>query len=75
MDRSLGGEESQLSKSRMDVLKQQGSRKRGRLHLRWEDCLKRDVRKAEEDDKWREKAVNREKWEMTTAKAVQPYKN
>ena len=28
--------------------------------LRWEDCVKRDLRKAEEEEKWREKADNRE---------------
>ena len=27
--------------------------------LRWENCVKRDVRRAE-DDKWREKAADRE---------------
>ena len=37
-------------------------RKMGRPQLRWEDCVKGDVRKAEEGDKWGEKAVNRGKW-------------
>ena len=35
--------------------------KRGSSHMRWEDCVKRDVRKAKEDDKWSEKAVDGEK--------------
>ena len=30
--------------------------------LRWEDCVKRDLRKAEEEEKWREKANNRDQW-------------
>ena len=30
--------------------------------LRWEDCVKRDVRKAEEEEHWREKANNRDQW-------------
>ena len=37
-----------------------------RPQLRWEECVKRDVRKAEEDDKWRAK---------TAAGAVQQYMN
>ena len=28
--------------------------KRVRSHLRWENCIKRDVRHVEEDEKWRE---------------------
>ena len=40
---------------RAEIKKQEGSRKRGRPELRWDDCVKRDLRKAEEEDKWREK--------------------
>ena len=44
--------------------KKQGSyRKRGRPQLRWEDCMKRDQRHAEDEEKWREKANNRERWD------------
>lgn len=41
--------------------------------LRWEDCVKRVVREAEEGGKYvlMEKAVIREQYNMTTAKAVQ----
>ena len=30
--------------------------------LRWEDCMKRDLRKAEEEDEWGEKAIYKERW-------------
>ena len=29
---------------------------------RWEDCVERDVRRAEEEEKWREKANNTDQW-------------
>ena len=31
-------------------LREQGRRRRGKLWLRWEDCVKRDVRKAGEEE-------------------------
>ena len=55
---------------RAETKKQEGSRKRGRPELRWEDCVKRDLRKAEEEDKWREKPNNRDRWKHITKVAV-----
>ena len=52
-----------------ETKRQEGSRKRGKPQLRWEDCVKRDLRKAEEEDKWRENANNRDRWKLIT-KAV-----
>ena len=43
----------------------------GRPQLRWEDCVKRDLRKAEEEEKWREKANNRDQWKQITKVGVQ----
>ena len=39
-------------------------RKRGRPQPRWEDCVKRDLRKAEEEEHWREKANNRDQFQV-----------
>ena len=36
-------------------LREQGRRRRGRPRLRWEYCVKRDVRKAEEEEGWKKK--------------------
>ena len=55
---------------RSEKMKQDGCRKRGRPQLRWEDCVKRDLRKAEEEEKWREKANNRDQWKRITKVAV-----
>ena len=48
----------------------QGCRKRGRPQLRWEDCVKRDLRKAEEEEKWREKANNSDQGKQITTEVV-----
>ena len=53
-----------------ETKQQEGSRKRGRPQLRWEDCVKRDLRKEEEEDKWREKANNRDQWKQITKVSV-----
>ena len=55
---------------RAETKRQEGSRKQGRPQLRWEDCVKRDLRKAKEEEKWREKANNRDRWKLITKVAV-----
>ena len=45
-----------------ETKKQEGCRRRGRpqTQLRWEDCVKRGLIKAEEEEQWREKANKRD---------------
>ena len=50
--------------------KHDACRKRGRPQLRWEDCVRRDMRKVEVEEKWREKANNRDQWKLITKVAV-----
>ena len=40
-------------------LREQGRRRRGRPILRWEDCVKRDVKKTGEDRNWKKKTGDR----------------
>ena len=40
-------------------LREQGRRRRGRPRLRWEDCVKRDVKKAGEEEDWKKKTRDR----------------
>ena len=63
-------EDGQLSK-KTEAMKEPGCRERVRSQLRWENCVRRNVRKAEGDDKLREKAADRETWKGITAGAVQ----
>ena len=63
---ALAGHEIRMKDERLpkiaETKKLGGCRKRGRPQLRWEDCLKkRDIRKAEEEEKRTEKATNKER--------------
>ena len=39
-----------------------GKRRRGRPMLRWEDCVKRDVKKTGEEEDWKKKTRDRGGW-------------
>ena len=43
---------------------------RGRPRLRWEDCVKRDVRKAGEEEDWKKKTRDRGGWKRLSDEAV-----
>ena len=41
-------------------LREQSRRRRGRPRLRWEDCVKSDVRKAGEEEGWKKETRDTE---------------
>ena len=51
-------------------LREQGRRRRGRPRLRWEGCVKRDVRKACEEEDWKKKTRDRGGWKRLSDEAV-----
>ena len=55
---------------RVAELRQQGRRRRGRPMLRWEDCVKRDVRKTGEEEDWNKKKRERGGWKRLSDEAV-----
>ena len=52
------------------ALREQGRRRRGRPRLRWEDCVKRDVRRAGEEEDWKKKKRDKGRWKRLSAEAV-----
>ena len=56
-----------------EVEKHQGRRKRGRPQLRWEDCVRRDMRRSGEDERWREGAADRKLWKERTERVARQY--
>ena len=55
---------------RAAVLREQDRRRRGRPRLRWEDCVKRDVKKTGEEGDWKKKTVDRGGWKRLADEAV-----
>ena len=51
-------------------LREQGRRRRGRPRLRWEDCVKRDVKKAGEEGDCKKKTGDRGGWKRLADEAV-----
>ena len=47
-------------------LREQGRRRRGRPSLRWEDCVKRDVKKTGEEGDWKKKIKRQRRVEKTS---------
>ena len=53
--------------------KHQGRRETGRPHLRWENCVRRDMRRSGEDERWREEAADRKLWKKRTERVTRRY--
>ena len=51
-------------------LREQGRRRRGRPILRWEDCVKRDMKKTGEEGDWKKKTGDRGGWRRIADEAV-----
>ena len=51
-------------------LREEGRRRRWRPRLRWEDCVKRDVKKAGEEGDWKKKTRDRVGWKRLSDEAV-----
>ena len=51
-------------------LREQGRRRRWRPRLRWEDCVKRDVKRTGEEGDWKKKTGDRGGWKRLSDEAV-----
>ena len=51
-------------------LREEGRRRRGRAILSWDDCVKRYVRKAREEEDWKKKARVKGGWKTLSDEAV-----
>ena len=51
-------------------IREQGRMTRGRPRLRWEGCVKRDVKKAGEEGDWKKKTGDRGGWKRLADEAV-----
>ena len=55
---------------RAGELHEEGRRRRWRLRLRWEDCVKRDARKAGEEEDWKKRTRDRGGWKRLSDEVV-----
>ena len=51
-------------------LRDEGRGRRGRPRLRWEDCVKRDVEKAGEEEDWKKKTRDSGEWKILSDEAM-----
>ena len=54
-------------------LREEGRRRRVRPRLRWEDCVKRDARKAGEEEDWKKKTGYRGGWKRLSDEEVKKW--
>ena len=61
---------SQKTTKESGRLREQGRRRRGSPILRWEDCVKRDVKKTGEEGDWEKRTGDRGGWRRIADEAV-----
>ena len=71
--RPLGKDGCRQLAKRAEVEQHQGSSKSGRSQLRWEDCVRRDMRTSGEDERWKEGAADRKLWKERTERVDLQY--
>ena len=49
------------------------TQEKGRPQLIWEDCVRRDMRRSGEDERWREGAADRKLWKERTQRVARQY--
>ena len=57
-------------RERQSYVSRAGGDEGGQARLRWEDCVKRDVRKAGEEEDWKKKTRDRGGWKILSDEAV-----
>ena len=55
---------------RAAYLREQSRRRRRRPRLRWEDCVKRDVKKTGEEGEWKKKTGDKGGWKRLADEVV-----
>ena len=74
----MGGHVERIADDRLPKraaeLREQGRRRRGRPRLRWEDWVKRDVRKAGEEKDWKKKTRDIGGWKRLSNEVVKKFR-
>ena len=53
--------------------KHQETQEKGKPQLRWEDCVRRDMRRSGEAERWREGAADNKLWNERTEIVIRQY--
>ena len=73
MGRPLGKDGCKQTSKESRGEKHQGRRNRGRPQVIWEDCVRRDMRRSGEEERWREGTADRKLWKERTERVARQY--